>query len=402
MRSCLFLLAALTLAFVPGVVPAADAPPKPGLVVHEWGVISVYNDVELANADMRAEWAGLPKFVNGQIDDRKVPEYLREAKVPVIYFHAAQAMALNVKIDFPNGKPTVWWPSTLNHGGGGLGKIRVEEPALKSLTWNVQLRPAQAAQVQLMPLPKGHWMEALRDVRADDVIAYVGGVQKEKFIYYDGLIPSPKAALIAVTGENVGIKNQAKYPLHDLTVVDLRNVRKIRVARVEKLDAGSEAKDVKFTEGDQAKWPTDAVATLVKQLQASGLFEDEAKALANVWQKTFFETEGVSVFYRLPQEVYDQLLPLTLCVKPEKVVRTMLAHHPHVEPDLADRVMALVKQLDAPKFEDRIEAQKRLQKLGRAAFVHLRRARDSKPPLEVRMRLEKLLEEFEAEAGLRK
>jgi hypothetical protein len=64
--------------------------------------------------------------------------------------------------------------------------------------------------------------------------------------------------------------------------------------------------------------------------------------------------------------------------------------------------MALVKQLDAPKFEDRIEAHKRLQKLGRAAFVHLRRARDSKPTLEVRMRLEKLLEEFEAEAGLRK
>jgi hypothetical protein len=93
---------------------------------------------------------------------------------------------------------------------------------------------------------------------------------------------------------------------------------------------------------------------------------------------------------------------LTLSVKPEKIVRTMLVHHPHCEPDLAERVMKLVKQLDAPKFEDRIEAQKRLQNLGRAAFVHLRRARDNKPPLEVRMRLEKILEEFEAEAGLPK
>jgi hypothetical protein len=64
--------------------------------------------------------------------------------------------------------------------------------------------------------------------------------------------------------------------------------------------------------------------------------------------------------------------------------------------------MKLVKQLDAPTFEDRIEAHKRLQKLGRAAFVHLRRARESTPPLEVRMRLDKLLEEFEAEAGLKK
>jgi hypothetical protein len=47
-------------------------------------------------------------------------------------------------------------------------------------------------------------------------------------------------------------------------------------------------------------------------------------------------------------------------------------------------------------------SKKRLQQLVRAAFVHLRRARDNKPPLEVRMRLEKFLEEFESEAGLKK
>ena len=67
-----------------GLNPAADpttsaqAPPPPpaqkGLAVHEWGVVSAYSDVELANADMRAEWEGLPKFVYGQVDGRKIPE----------------------------------------------------------------------------------------------------------------------------------------------------------------------------------------------------------------------------------------------------------------------------------------------------------------------------------------
>ncbi len=404
MRTCL-ILASLTLALVPGFTRPADAPAKPDLIVHEWGVISVYNDVELANADMRAEWAGLPKFVNGQIDGRKVPEYMGPVLAPVIYFHTAQPITLSVKVDFPGGKPAVWWPSTVTPARGGQQRANNPEPPLKSLNWQVQLKSPEAVKVQPMALPKDHWMAALREVKAEDVFVnqpFGGGVQKDKFIYYDGLLPKPKAALVTVTGDNVGIRNQAKYPLHDVTVVDLRNVRKIRVARVEKLDAGGEVKAVSFIEGDQTKWPSDGIATLVKQLQAAGLFEDEAKALASVWQKTFFETEGISVFYRLPQAVYDQLLPLTLSMKPEKVVRTMLVHHPHVEPDLADRVVGLVKQLDAPKFEDRIEAQKRLQKLGRAAFVQLRRARDSKPSLEVRMRLEKLLEEFEAEAGLKK
>jgi hypothetical protein len=402
MRTSRLLLLALILTFVAGPVPAADAP-KQGLTVHEWGVISVYNDVELANAAMRAEWANMPKFINGQIDGRKVPEYMGPVDAPVIYFHAAQPMTFSVKVDFPKGKPALWWPSTVNYGGG-LRKIRPIE-AVNSLSWQVHLKAKEAAQVQPMALPKAHWFEALRAVQADDVYInqpYAAGKQKERFIYYDGLLPSPKAAVVTVTGDNVGVKSQAKYPLHDVTVVDLRNIRKVRIARVAKLDAGAEVKEVAFTEADQSKWPFDAVAMLVKQLQTSGLHEDEAKALANVWQKTFFETEGVGVFYRLPQEIYDQLLPLTLSVKPEKIVRTMLVHHPHCEPDLAERVMKLVKQLDAPKFEDRIEAQKRLQNLGRAAFVHLRRARDNKPPLEVRMRLEKILEEFEAEAGLPK
>jgi hypothetical protein len=187
-----------------------------------------------------------------------------------------------------------------------------------------------------------------------------------------------------------------------VTVVDLRNIRKIRVARIDKMEPAAEVKEVTFVEGDQAKWPAEPVAVLVKQLQASGLNEDEARALASVWRKEFFETEGVSVFYRMPQEIYDQALPLTVNPKPEKVVRTLLVHHPHCEPDLAERVLALVKQLDAKKFEDRLEAHKRLQSLGRAAFIHLVRARKTNPPLEVRMRIDKLLEEFEAQAAFPK
>ncbi len=140
--------------------------------------------------------------------------------------------------------------------------MRDEETPIKSLSWRVQLKSPEAVKVQPMALPKGHWMAALRDVKADDVFInqpYSGGLQKERFIYYDGLIPSPKAGFVIVTGDNVAIKNQAKYPLHDVTVVDLRDVRKIRVARLEKLDAGSEVKQVTFVEADQMKWPSDAV-----------------------------------------------------------------------------------------------------------------------------------------------
>src|SRR5205807_6366590 len=52
----------------------AETPVHKGLQVHEWGVINVYNDVELANADMRSTWHALPKFVYGMVDQRHIPD----------------------------------------------------------------------------------------------------------------------------------------------------------------------------------------------------------------------------------------------------------------------------------------------------------------------------------------
>jgi len=404
MRCVIFCaVAALTVTLGQFPAPEAGAQGANGVSVHEWGVLSVYSDVELANADMRAEWDGLPKFVHGRVDARTVPVFSGEARVPVIYFHAPQPINLNVKVDFPRGKPAVWWPG--NAVVGGRGGIQAMQPE-NALVWNVQFRPSNAANFQQKDLPKGHWMEALRAVKADDVCLYQAGLNdrlvKERFIYYDGLIPAPKGLTIQVQGDTISLKSQAKHPLLDVTIVDLRNIRKIRTGTIAKLEPEADVKDVKLTERDQTKWPAAGIDELIGQLKTAGLNEDEAKSLTDVWRKAFFETEGVSVFYRLPQDIYDQLLPLTINPKPEKIVRTLLVHHPHCEPDLAERVLALVKDLGSVKFEERIEAQKRLQALGRAAFVHLVRARNDTKDPEVKARLTKVLEEFEAENGFSK
>src|SRR5436309_4410298 len=104
----------LTLLFAGavGLLWAAEAkkppPPVKGFAVHEWGVFRVHDDVELANADMRAEWDGLPKFVYGQTTGRHFPrrvDDLRPVFKPVIFFHAEQPMRAAVRVDFPKGVP---------------------------------------------------------------------------------------------------------------------------------------------------------------------------------------------------------------------------------------------------------------------------------------------------------
>jgi hypothetical protein len=225
--------------------------------------------------------------------------------------------------------------------------------------------------------------------------------QRERFVYYDGLIPAPSGVEVAVAADKVSLKSRATFPLLDVTVVDRRTAGKIRLARVARLEAAGEQKSLAFIESDLQRWPAAGVDALVGQLRVAGLFDDEARALARVWQKAFFETEGLSVFYRLPQAEYDRLLPLRVNPQPEKLVRVMLVHQPHCEPDLAERVLALVKQLGSDEYSVRVEAHKRLEALGQAGFVHMMRARQTTNDAEVKARLKRILEEFESAQAFR-
>jgi hypothetical protein len=263
-----------------GIALGADPAEKlqKDLVVHEWGVISVYNDVELANADMRAVWAGLPKFVYGNVDRRSIPVQQAIVFAPVIYFHTPKDTNVHVKLEFPGGRPAVWWPANSNIP---FDVKPCKVTCDKHLEWQLELTMPQqlpadeearkrllvehpqqwrALRTSLKPLPKGHWMEACRAVAAAEVRSYdweYGG-EKEKFVYYDGLVPAPKAAELTV-GQNVSLKNRARHAIFDVTVVDRRRPGRTFVARLATLGPGKEIESLDFKEiasdrGRQTPW----------------------------------------------------------------------------------------------------------------------------------------------------
>ena len=121
------------------------------------------------------------------------------------------------------------------------------------------------------------------------------------------------------------------------------------------------------------------------------MFKDEAASLLAACKKELLETDGVTVFYRLPQEEYEHRLPMTLTPRAEALVRVGLVHHSHCEPDFADRVRKLVRQLDDTEFEVREAAQKKLQTMGPAATVHLLRLLKDEKSAEPRRRMIELL-----------
>jgi hypothetical protein len=385
--------------------------PRKGFVLHEWGVWRVHNDVELANADARQTWDGLPKFVYGQTGTRELPRHWQNAEIvdkPVIFFHSPEAFEATLRVDFPTGTPGVWWPGTTNPAVYERTTVadRHANKQFRALEWHLHVKKQLYGKRQppaFNDVAEGHWVRTLRGVGADDVYAAVGernfGLEKEHFVYYDGLLPRSKWASVTVEKDRVAVTSAAKHPLFDLTVVDRRSPDKPRLARLPQLDAGA-SKELDLKDLGGAKWPESGAKTLVSQLTEAGLFEDEAASLVTLWTRDLFESTGVTLFYRLPQEEYERQLPLTINPRPEKLVRVGLVAHPYCEPGLAERVARLAKELDNDEFNKREAAQKTLDAMGRAAFVHLLKLRETITAPEAKRRVDELLEKHDARRAI--
>lgn len=381
---------------------ALAAAPK-NLVVHEWGVFRVHENEEMANADLRALWDSLPEFVYGHIRGRLVPQHWGAVEIrdrPVLFFHAAKPTQFTLKIDFPGGMPGVWWPATQIPA---IFANQKQPPVGKSLQWEVSVTQPHAdwfaQNVKQMPVEKGHWFEKLREVKADEIFVRFGPgghyVQREKFIYYDGLFPQGKWLKFDVRKDDVRLTNRVQHPVFDVTIVDARGDGKVRLGRVHKFDAGAKDVRMEWVEFESSRFSSEGAEGLKQQLVTQGLFEDEARSLVHLWRREMFETPGLHAYYRLPREVYDRLLPLSISQNAD-ITRVGLIFHSHLEPDLPDRIAELVKQLDSERFAVRDAAKKKLLAYGPSALTHLRKLKTTELSTEVWKQVESLIKMWHA------
>jgi hypothetical protein len=137
----------------------------------------------------------------------------------------------------------------------------------------------------------------------------------------------------------------------------------------------------------------------------AGLFAPEADALLKVWHKGFFEGEGLTIFYILPQSEYDRLLPAKLDPAPAAgMVRVGLVLLSHAEgaAAIAERIKALLRKLDSDSFDEREAATAALIALGPAAIPAVQDALKNSPSAEVQQRCQQVLEKTDATQWLSK
>jgi len=421
-----------------GPIPASDSkdsnvggearPTADGLIVHEWGTFTSFSGSDGVRLEYRPLVdEDLPPFVLDRFLQSGVPNLFSKSQVrvrmrmetPVTYFYTDRERDVNVRVSFPDGLLTEFYPPVARMEPAFE---YFQQPPLKgsSLDWgSIHLIPTDLFQAQVEDpgrrrllqslLPGGltppsdakfHYGQAretdsaLVHVHRPAADAYAAALAPagdffEKFLFYRGVgnfdLP---LKLTASSDGTFTLANSGDTPIRSLFLIDADR-KVIRFSAFEQVASGGQLKLVQSAEPGTIE----ALAEAVKSaLVAEGLYEKEAIAMVNTWRSSWFGETGTRLLYVVPRPITDALLPLEISPAPEKTVRVLVGRMEIMTPEQELHVANLVQksvaerqaaweqaQSEGRKFDNTGPAE--LTSLGRLAEPALTRIRTiSKDP----------------------
>jgi hypothetical protein len=324
----------LTIAFVLLSVIVATALPKPadqsGLTVHEWGTFTSVAGVNGEPVPWRSYGgpSDLPCFVERFGGFKRIVYETVRMETPVLYFYGSREISAAVKVLFPKGTITEWFPkATLSS-------------AYNTVQWHdVRLLPNGA---EVFPVGGANHYYAARKT---DAVPLRVGSQNEKFLFYRGIgsFPLPISAVLANDGK-IAVKKLGDDAVSGLILFENR-AGKRRYRFVGTLQNDVEL-DLKSLPDDWAGVERDLEQTLVGQ----GLYSREARAMLETWRDSWFE-EGTRLFYIVPQRAIDSILPLTIQPAPSEINRVFVGRMEIITPMIQSDVQAAIAKNDRATLE---------------------------------------------------
>ncbi len=394
-------LVATVLAADPPALAEAPAVPS-GLIVHEWGTFTEMQGTDGVVLDgLHHEEEQLPDFVYDRSRSPEVYEGVRtKMETPVTYFYGPASMSVDVRVRFPRGVLTQWYPIATSFAPA----VREAGPpvALRGgeLVWNkLVLLAANDPRMARVRLPVTRANDPWNHARETDamVVKAFGNphCQWEKMLFYRGLGKIEMPVVVVA-------KDKSRFTVTNRDTLAVTGAIAIQV------EGGVGAFSILGTLGGRGR--TDLVApltagageplaamvprlqrALVAILAAEGLYGKEAWAMVRTWTASYFHTPGLRILYCLPRATTDKAIPLTVTPAPTETVRVMVARLECLTPERETAIECSVHGLGDPELEVRERARRELEALGRFAEPNLRRvvARTNDP--DVRTRAQELL-----------
>jgi len=388
----LVVLGAAALALI-----ADDTLPHPGdLTVHEWGTFTSVagEDGSAIDWEVQGGQYDLPGFVNNRfLCFKSSLTGTVRMETPVIYFYSPREVTARVKVLFPHGVITEWYPkgdnaiyesqslmdrmganmrsrmysesdvyqtkSLIDPAPPGLGPALVRlgpslngiDTSLRNLMgaigWNdIQIQPGSTASFPDERRPSRYYA-----ARGTDAAPITAGDQHEKFLFYRGVgrIPVPLSARLSGDGKVV-VENRGPDPVPTAILFEnrgghlgYRNAGSIQNAGAIQSIAVVERP---LLDGSFSKLRHDLESALVAQ----GLFPKEAQAMVETWRDSWFE-EGSRLIYIVPAAAIDAMLPLQIDPVPTQTARVFVGRIELITPETERSVEDAFTRRDWPVIE---------------------------------------------------
>jgi hypothetical protein len=324
---------AIAVLFFVGQLQAQDAQPASGFSAHEWGTFT-----SIASPDgIAMTWqplsdrTDLPKFVEhlqgGNFKLNLAGKVRMET--PVIYFYSAQERNVSVQVSFAKGLITEWYP----HGTATIPRTRILNASTRlpntdgSLRWpSVHIEPGATGDFATEGRPSHYY--AARETSSTPIrVTSTTGGQAERFLFYRGVseVDLPLSATVTREGM-IEIENRDHGEIPNLILFERRGDKRGYRVLGRLRDKGSFA--LPTLSASQDSLSSDMEGELVTQ----GLYPDEAHAMVQTWKDSWFE-EGARLFYIVPRQFVDAVLPLSIRPSPDTVVRVFVGRVELVTPE---------------------------------------------------------------------
>ncbi len=272
-------------------------------------------------------------------------------ETPVIYFHSEEKSPFQakVKVGFNGGTISQWYPQ--RSGGEVLPEPKPSPDPVKSPTppgawtvdfnehrkgsieWDVEVMTGDATRdlVTFKPGDDLGWLRARQPVT--NAVRTTSG-ETEGYLFYRGVghfNPGLKTTVDA--GETLHLENLTGGRIPYLVAFEMVGGSLRWVARDRGLEEnGKWAIAESDLKEESVGFPEKLYRSLSNGLENCGLTRLESRAMVETWWRSYFQAPGLRVFWVLPRETTDRLLPLEVTPAPEETVRVLVGRSEVLRP----------------------------------------------------------------------
>ena len=315
-------------------------------------------------------------------------------ETPVIYFYADEPLEAQVTVGWKGGSISQWYPrrssgesppairsasnspeATAFQRAGG---IDFDQPYKGSITWDLTV--GAKGDYDQAEVFKGNETISWLHPRIPGTSLLTAGEKSESYLFYRGIGQLESGLTFSIDNdETLQITNT--FP-HDIPFVMVFQNNHFQVS------------SQSFTHGIQSQksltcalpglthheknWQAQIYQEMREGLVASGLFEAEAEGMIQTWWRSYFANPSFAgcprVFWVMPTAQVDELLPLSITPRPDKLTRVLVGRAEILTPSAEEQLLSSSEEANSLPHYDRFSRayQHRIEQLKATASVTIK------------------------------